>query len=104
MYRDAWLTVSSRFQAVGGDSSDKEKHKDTLLECIETMQQVYTATQKLYEEHGLFVLFLLCIGISYCVPVLVPAGYVEVIWGLSGGGHCLYVRSQFIVMFRQIIA
>ena len=52
----ARLTVSPRVQAVGGDSSDKEKHKDTLLECIETMQQVYTATQKLYEEHGLLQL------------------------------------------------
>ena len=49
-----------------------------------------------------FVLFLLRVGISYRVPVLVPAGYVEVIWGLSGGGDRLYVGSQFVVMFRQI--
>jgi len=38
-------------KAVGNDQQERDRGKDTLLECINTMQEVYQAMQKLYEEN-----------------------------------------------------
>ena len=43
-------------------------------------------------------LLLLCVLISYCVSILAVAGYVK----SFGVGCCLYVWSQFVVIFRQV--
>lgn len=40
-------------QAVGDDPADREKGRDVLLECVNTMKKVYDEMQMLYDSNGL---------------------------------------------------